>query len=498
MARNFTAKVIKLDFDEFFKLTNPFTEITMSPAPTKIPEYKRKDKSIVITLKDSLEKNTTYVINFGKAIVDVNEGNILKNFTYVFSTGIHIDSLSISGRVTNNQTGEAEKEATVLLFTLKQDSLLFGKKRPTIFAATDTSGNFSLNNLHPGDYRIYALKETTNPNKIYDNDKELIAFNKNIIHLTTDISDMQLKLFKANPEKFRLNDRRFDADGKMFFSFNKSLENPSLKITYPPDFDKYKIVDFSKTKDSATLFMRNMGFDSIRIAFFDNNKPLDTIYLRKGRKESFQRILAFQYNISPEAKLKPGTVLKIKPNLPIETFDPSLISLKEDSVDVTTFTVQRDSTDTRLFSVNYRWKQIVNYTLTINEDAFTDIYGDKNKRSLKRFTIDKPENYSLLTLKITVPDTAKSYVVELLNQNKQVLRSDVIHKNTSIVYKNYLTGKYSVRVVYDDNNNGKWDSGNVKLKLQPENIWVDPEIITLRPNWEQETIVAIPNEPVTP
>src|SRR6185437_2206270 len=102
---------------------------------------------------------TTYVINFGKAIEDVNEGNVLKNFTYVFSTGIHIDSLSISGRVINNQTQERENNATVLLFTLKQDSLLFGKKRPTIYTSTDSAGNFSLNNLRPDDYRIYALKE---------------------------------------------------------------------------------------------------------------------------------------------------------------------------------------------------------------------------------------------------------------------------------------------------------------------------------------------------
>jgi len=497
MTRNFTAKVIKLDFDEFFKLNNPYTEITLSPTPAKIPDYKTKGKSLVVTLKDSLEKNTTYVINFGKAIADVNEGNILKNFTYVFSTGIHIDSLSISGRVINNLTGEREKDASVLLFTLKQDSLLFGKKRPTIFTTTDTAGNFSLNNLHPDDYRIYALKQATNPNKIYNIDKDLIAFDKNIVHLTTDISNIQLKLFKATPEKFKF-ERRFDADGKMFISFNKSLDNPSLKITYPPDFDKYKIVDISKTKDTATLFMRNMDFDSIRIAFFDNNKPLDTTYLRKGRKESFQRLLAFQYNLNLDQKLKPGTDLKIKANFPIDNFDPALISLKEDSIDVTNFTIQKDTADTRLFTLNYRWKQIANYTLTINEDAFTDIYGDKNIRTFRRFIIDKPENYSVLTLKIMVPDNGKSYVVELLNLNKQVLRSDVIRKNTSLVYKNYLTGKYNVRVVYDDNNNGKWDSGNVKLKLQPENIWVDQEIITLRPNWEQETPINIPKEPTTP
>src|SRR3984885_10192969 len=214
MTRNFKAKIIQLDFDEFFKLTNTYTEVSMSPTPAKLPEYKLKKKGIEIVLKDSLEKNTTYVINFGKAIADVTEGNILKNFTYVFSTGAHIDSLSISGKIVNTLTQEREKDATVMLFTLKQDSLLFGKKKPTIYATTDSAGNFTLNNLHPNDYRIYALKETQ-PNKIFDKDDELNAFLKKNIHLTTDTSNVQLKLFKQIPQKFRLVNRRTDLDGKM-------------------------------------------------------------------------------------------------------------------------------------------------------------------------------------------------------------------------------------------------------------------------------------------
>jgi len=496
MTRFFKGKIIQLDFDEFFKLTNTYTEISMSPTPTKTPEYKTKGKSLVVVLKDTLEKNTTYVINFGKAIADVTEGNILKNFTYVFSTGAHIDSLSISGKVINTLTQEREKDATVMLFTLKQDSLLFGKKKPTIYTTTDSAGNFTLNNLHADNYRIYALKGTS-PNKIYDNNKDLIAFSKKVVHLTTDTSNVELKLFKATPDKFRL-EKRFDADGKMFFSFNKALDDPSLKIVYPTDFDKYKIVDFSKTKDTATLFMRNMDFDSIRIVFFDKDKPIDTTYLRKGRKEAFQRNISFQYNINGNGKLKPGTNLKLKANFPIDNFDATLISLKEDSTEITNFTLQKDTGDSRLFTMVYRWKQTVDYTITIGEDAFTDIYGDKNKRSFRRFNIDKPENYSQLTLKVTVPDTGKAYIVQVLNDAKNVLREDVIRKNATLVYKDYLTGKYSIRVVYDDNNNGKWDSGNVKLKQQPENIWVDPDIISLRPNWEQETPVAIPKEPVTP
>src|ERR1700744_2800189 len=127
--RHFNAKTIRLDFDEFFKLNNQFTEITMSPTPEKQPEFKIKQKSLVINLKDTLEKNTTYVINFGKSIADVNEGNILKNFTYVFSTGPHIDSLRITGNVKNVQTQAKEKDVTVFIFPVKQDSAMFGKKK---------------------------------------------------------------------------------------------------------------------------------------------------------------------------------------------------------------------------------------------------------------------------------------------------------------------------------------------------------------------------------
>jgi hypothetical protein len=497
MTRNFKGKEIRLDFDEFFKLNNPYQEITISPTPAKPPEYNLRQKSIQIVLKDSLEKNTTYVINFGKAIADVNEGNVLKNFTYVFSTGPHIDSLSISGSVINNQTQEKEKETTVMLFNLKQDSLLFGKKKPTIFATTDSSGNFTLSNLHPDDYRIYALKETS-PNKIYDNDNELIAFTKKPIHLTKDTANIQLRLFRQTPQKFRLVDRRFDGDGKMFFTFNRRLDNPSLLITYPAGFDKQKIIDFSKTKDTATLYMRNMDFDSLRIVFLDNNKPLDTIAMKKGRKEGFARFLTFQYNTNSNDLLKPGTDPVVKTALPIETFDQSLISLKEDSAEVTNFTIQKDTANTRLFTIKYRWKQVVNYTLTIGEGAFTDIYGDKNKRAFKRFKIDKPENYSTLNLVVTVPDSSKSYIVELLNEQSSVLRSDAIRKNTTLNYRNYPSAKYRVRVVYDDNGNGKWDSGDVKRKIQPENIWVDETIITLRPNFDQDTPIAVPREPIIP
>lgn len=497
--RNFKAKEIDLQFDEFIKLTNQYQEISMSPAMEKAPEYSSNKSDLKIKFKDTLQKNTTYVINFGKSIQDVNESNVMKNFTYVFSTGSHIDSLSISGTVTNTLTQEKEKDVTVMIFPLKQDSLLFGKKKPSIFTTTDSSGNFSLNNLREDDYRIYALKETA-PNKIFDNDIELIAFLKKPIHLRSDTSNVQLNLFKQLPEKFRFAEKRFDADGKLLFVFNKSLDNPSMKVIYPADIDKQKQVEFSKTKDTASVYLRNMNFDSIRVALYDKGKPIDTVSLSKRKNESFKRTLTFQYNINGNSLLKPNNDLKLIASLPIENFDNSQITLNEDSIAVATsdYTLQKDTGNLKHIYLKYRWRQSSKYEIILNEGAFTSIYGDKNKRISKKFQVDKTENYSTLTVKVTVPDPAKAYVVELMNEQKAVLQSNPITKSTPIVYSNYLTGKYLIRVVYDENKNGKWDSGNVRQKRQPENTWVSPNVISLRPNWEAEESITVPKETPTP
>lgn len=495
MTRKFTAKSVTLQFDEYFKLTNQYAEISISPAMERSPEYKIRQKSLVIDFKDTLHKNTTYVINFGKAIADVNEGNVLKNFTYVFSTGQHIDSLTVSGNVTNTDTQEKEKEATVMLFPLSQDSVMFGKKKPSIYTTTDSAGNFTLSNLHDGNYRIYALKETS-PDKIYNNDQELIAFSKEPIHLNKDTSNISLRLFKQTPDKFKV-DKHLDVDGKMIFIFNKPLKDPSVKITYPLGLDEDKYVDFGTTNDTALVYLRKMNFDSVRVAFFDKQKPLDTVFIRKGLKETFTRNLGFKYNIDNNQLLQPGKDLLIRANIPIDNFDPNLIALTEDSLQVN-FAAQKDPNNPKLIILKYKFKQKANYQLTLNEFAFTDIYGDKNKKSFKRFTLNKTENYGTLTIKLNVPDTSKAYVAQILNSEKQLLKTVSLTKNTSIILKDYLTGKYKVRIIYDNNRNGIWDSGSVKRGTQPEHIWLYNKDVNLRANWETEESVDIPSESTLP
>jgi len=495
MTRNFKAKEIRLEFDEYFSLKNQTQEISFSPAMEKAPTFKTSKKSIVVDFKDTLQKNTTYVINFGKSIADLNEGNVLNNFTYVFSTGPHIDSLSVSGNVQNIMTQEKEKDVTVMLFPLNKDTL-WTKKKPTIYASTDSSGNFSLNNLHEGDYRIYALKEKA-PNRIYDNDQELVAFQKAIIHLKRDTANIHLNLFKQESEKFRLIDNRFDADGKLIFTFNKPMENPTVKILYPPALDAEKIIDFSKTRDTALVYLKNMDFDSIRVSFLQNGVPIDTVAKRKGRKEAFDHVISMQYNTTFDNKLRPNTNLVVITNAPIQTIDNSIITLNEDSVNISNYTITKDTATMKRLTFNYKWKPNSHYQIIFNEGALTSIYGDRNKKFLKQFQLDKSDNYGPLTLKVTIPDTSKGYLIELIDNQKNVVHRDPVVKSGLVVYKNYPVGKYYVRVIYDDNKNGKWDSGNVKKRIQPENVWIYLKEITLRSNWEAEEPIDIPKEPTS-
>lgn len=494
--KRFNEKEIVLEFDEYFKLNNQYQEISISPAQEKQPEYRTKQKSLVIALKDSLQKNTTYVINFGKAIGDVNENNLVKNLTYAFTTGDEIDSLNISGRVFNSETQEPEKEATVFIFTTKQDSALFGRKKPSYFTTTDTAGNFRLSNLHANNYRIYAIKEAS-ANRIYDNDNELIAISPSDISLKKDVSNIRLELFKSIPQRFRVVDRKIDPDGKLFLSFNKSLAQPAVRIIQNETLNDQKIVDFNKNADSVNIYLRKMDFDSVKVAILSANKAIDTITFRRGKKDTYKRA----FNISNDlvgGLLKPKTDLQLNGNFPIESTNEAQITLSEDSVAKFGFSLEKDTSSLKKYVLKYPWKAEKHYEIVLNEGALIDVYGNKNKKTSIAFQLNKDENYGSMFYSIVLPDTSKAYIFELLNADKKLIKGVRINRNQTLTFNTYATGKYNVRVIYDLNRNGKWDTGNVKNRTLPEPIWFYNKTFTLRANFEQTEQIVVPKLATSP
>lgn len=488
---NFTAQKIVIEFDEYFKIQNEFKEFSVSPEMEKPPQLKTKGKKLEVTLVDTLEKNTTYTLNFGKAIADVNEGNVVKNFTYVFSTGPQLDSLSIKGKVVNSVTGLPELDALVFIYPLKRDTL-FGKAKPSIFTTTDSSGNYALNNLRKDTYKIYALKEKGG-DKIYQQLTDEIGFLKDSIVLDKVLDNINLSIFKEDATVFRVLDKRLNTDGSISMSFNQKLIKPEVVVTEPAGLDATKLIKFSKNNDSLRVWLKELNFDSTKVAIKEGGKVLQTVNFTRGKKETYTRVLSSSDNIDNRL-LNPNKPLKITFNFPIESTDIAKISLLEDSVDRKNFTLLKDSTDLLSYYFRYPWRPKKTYDIKFGAGAVTAIFNTKNKEFSKSFQLANKDDYGTLVVKIVPPEPNKSFILDVLNEGKSVVNTLVITRDTTVKFANYKAGKYWIRISYDTNKNGKWDTGSVKLGLQPEKIWNEPKELSIRANWERNETITIPKE----
>ncbi len=282
---NFKGDKITLTFNEYINVKDVQKNVLVSPYPTTFPIIDYKLKTVTVKLKDTLLSNTTYAINFGNAITDNNEGNPYVEFTYVFSTGKTIDSLTLSGSVYMAETGKPDSTLMVLLYRNANDSSV-QQKKPDYMARVSSSGHFHFTNLSAGQYRLYALNDKDG-GKTYNSPTEAFAFlNEDIIiSPVTDTvvmyayeEEKDVKKIptstatKAADKKLKLtpsikNNGQQDLLGNIVLQFNNTL-----KI-----FDPTKIIltDTSFNKINGTA----ISIDSTRkIVTLKNNWPEETYY----------------------------------------------------------------------------------------------------------------------------------------------------------------------------------------------------------------------------
>src|SRR6478752_7750958 len=173
--RSFTAKKITLTFNEYVQLDNQAmqTNLIVSPTPDQPPYISSHLKEVTVRLKDSLKPNTTYSINFGNALKDVNEGNPYKNFTYVFSTGNTIAGGELNGQVQLAQTGKSDSTLIVILHKNLNDSAI-KKLKPDYYTRLDSGGHFHFRYLENGTYNVFVLPNDFT--KKYDDSSKTFAF----------------------------------------------------------------------------------------------------------------------------------------------------------------------------------------------------------------------------------------------------------------------------------------------------------------------------------
>ena len=244
---------ITISFDEFIELKEPTQKVLISPYPVKDPAIEYKLRTVTVRLKDSLLPNTTYNINFGDAIVDLNEGNILKNFQYSFSTGAFIDSNELSGKVILAETGKTDSTMFALLYRKEEDSTVF-KEKPMYVARVDAQGNFQFNNLPAGTFYVYALRDEDG-NKKYTQGIEQFAFLDSTITASTTTPAVQLYAFATEKERQKTTATQ---DNKRGLVVSANLEGNALDI-----LDTFRLI-YTKPIRSYDLSKIRLQQDSTR------------------------------------------------------------------------------------------------------------------------------------------------------------------------------------------------------------------------------------------
>ncbi len=484
----FKGKKITITFNEYIKLTNISSQLIVSPPLKRKPETLVKGKSLIIELKDTLRENTTYTFNFGNAIVDITENNPIENFNYVFSTGSYIDSLSIKGKVINSFNDQPEKDALAILFIANDssniDSLPY-TQLPSYFSKTDDNGNFEIKNLAPNSYKLFTLKDGNN-NLKYDLPTEIIGFDNNLIRADYNNDTIYTIYSFTETLPFKFFNARHTNYGKIAFAFNQPEDSITIQKLNGNSSEKkaWELYSFSKEKDTLFYWSQEEIKDSLMFTISLAKTTLDTVVVKANDSYKKPKLL-LKSNIA--------TDLNIGDSLVINTSQPSI------SVNENKFLLIADSKDTLDVSINsnksfkkhtvdFERKLGSQYILTVLPNAFTDIFETKNDTSVYSFRTKKVEDYGVLIINYTHSGSNQA-IIELLDDKGELAKSYTVNGDKKITINNLPPKTYAVRVIEDINGNGKWDTGNYLLKLQPEKIQAFDDLIIIRANWDVDLVL---------
>ncbi len=490
---NFKKQTITLAFDEWLQLNDVFKQVVVSPPLQEKFDVSLKRKTVRFEFDEEevLRENATYTINFGTCVQDLSERNPVADLRFVFSTGDFIDSLEVKGTVVDALDKKPIKDALVMLYDNLADTVV-RKEKPFYFGKTDDDGNFIIKNVRADTFKTFALIDG-NSNYLFDNDTEKIGFLKDPIIVTdsTEVA-LQLQIFQEEPA-LELKGEEVKKYGRLAFGFSRKPLEDEVNITFNNVGQKTYL---HTPKDSVILWYDVPQDTSWKVYVAIDTATNDTIKISKISRSKFlkDRKLELAKVIPPTSKIDvhPINPIKIEFKHPLESFDTSLITLLVDTLlQKVNPQVEIDSTDKRNLLVNFNFKEKTPYQLQLLANAVTDLYGLKNDSLNMALNIKAKNEFGDLTLNVVDLKTEKSYVLELLDKNNNLVESIPISGDTVFkkVYRTIETGEYSVRMIQDNNNNGKWDTGNYDNQSQPEPLFTRV-LEEVRAGWEVDAEVS--------
>ncbi len=474
---------LRIDFDEYIVLKDINKQLIISPPLQKITKILPSgmgNKYVLIKWADTLQANTTYNFNFGNAIVDNNEGNALTYYNFAFSTGEKIDSLYISGELKSlfKEKDKKEEEGSLVVGLYQEKDSMNYRQKPYYITKADPDGYYELNYLAPGNYHILAF-EDSNANSVYDFGKEKVGFLKEKITLNKSVSGLNIDLYPSKkPLKYV---EMKEIPGGILMTFEGNPADVKI-VSLNEKLKDYKITHLPKS-DSATIWFnateQNIGITS--------NENLKFSYDAGIKKDTVS--LFYRYNAKNEMSiannrgnlLAPKQDFVVTSNYLVDKIQPEKWILVSDSLKQD-FTAEISKKNPFEIHIQSDFKEGKKYSLTIPKETASSYYETLKKSYRFDFEADKIENYGDLSV-ILENEPKNKFWIQMVNENGTVAYSQYgLEKN--INFKSLKPGKYDLRIMVDENENGIWDYADFAENIFAEPVYLLDKKIEIRPLWE--------------
>lgn len=525
--KNFDAKNIYIEFDEYVQLKDLMKEFYTSPGMKRKPTVTLKGKGVRIIIHDTLKPDQTYSLNFGSSIADNNEGNPLNDFQFVFSTGDVIDSLVMSGYTENAFKGDSVSKAFIYFFDAALDSVpawdsVMFNNIPEAIGRARGNGIFIARNLKPKNYRVYAFHDA-NDNQMYDAGTELVGFLDTVYNPATMPEfnvwyDTTRHYLVADPQLyFRMftDERRT----RQYLSTSERPQQHKILLAFGSPYPQIDRLTFSNidttriiteylkpTRDSIALWLdipseslpdtvkgqiTYLRHDSLNMLtphtqelklawkkFESRQQEKDREKLEKEIEEALAEGREppkpenpFKFTMDAGTSVNPEKNITITFDYPLARMDSLAIALTqgagEDARDVA-WRMVRDTMNLRRWTLSAQWNPGQEYALLIPPGALVDVAGQANDSIRHAFSVMDPAKFAKLNVEVVGKTPESTYVLQLQNESGTLLNEITGVKTGSYTFNYVEVGKVKILVVEDMNNNGKWDSGNMVERRQPE------------------------------
>ncbi len=544
---------IYVEFDEFVQLKDQQKEFFTSPQMKKKPQLSIRGKGVVIQIRDTLLENQTYALNFGSALRDNNEGNPLYSMRYVFSTGGEIDSMVCSGYTADSYKADSVSKSYIWFFIAdslehhkEYDSTLF-KYKPAAIARAETNGIFIAQNLKPVNYRVYAI-EDKNDNQLYDPATDQVGFLEgtynpaelpdfaiwydSVRHYVSAEPQLYFRMFTDKAFRRQVlsqSERPLQHKAMLYFG----TANPKVTALEFDSIPRDKVIYDPQTvgRDTVALWF-NMPSEQLpdtirgRITYFKHDtinqlqEVTEDLKLswrfieskeQQREREKQERAKAkaeaageeykapeeknpFTFKMSTSGEQNPEKPLAIDFDYPIVKFDSLAVRFtleSEEGQQPVAAHFRQDTANMRRWYLDAPWQQNSKYKLIIPQGAITDLAGYSNDSISGSYTTFDAEKYATVKIDLVPRDDGSAYIVQLLNGSGSLQQEKTGLRGGKVQFNYVPAGDIKLRVIEDRNDNGKWDTGNVVERREPERaeFYVDEQgtdTFATKTNWEFE------------